>query len=399
MRRLSLTKKIIFILAIITLVALLPLLFKKAPHESLPYNKVEAVLYWLDDNRLLLSSNRRLVVYDVKRKTEIIDITAHYGATNLQAIKCISGEGAIFAFQLPTQDNARSNVSLAPTLRWLRNWHDLDTYTDLDYAEWWNVNPLDCHPFNYQREKSKSRATQGTQVEQSMNFPKLLKTNDGLTEVYQTSKNRNVTIVVRDEVHQNASTAEQDTTGAIIHISKQLQIEVPPYVRINSPLPIYPTYDVSRNLYLWYTSEHSFSADPNEWSLMAWTVTPALTVQKVFALPAGPWVYPHSFLKQLSCFACGCGCYEHLSIQMANGKIFLMVWGKAVDDSDMGLYQLEMKGTDEKLSWQPIVTGSVGKDFAVAPNGCSIAYTRDTKAFIANTCTPNKSRTADAALR
>jgi hypothetical protein len=112
-----------------------------------------------------------------------------------------------------------------------------------------------------------------------------------------------------------------------------------------------------------------------------------LTLGKTRELPAGPWVYPHSFLKKLSCFSCGCSCYEDFSVQMQNAQIYAMVGGKAVESRHQGLYKLLAPPASENARWVLVAQGpDINPQFAVSPDGCHVAYSRQGQVFVASVC-------------
>jgi hypothetical protein len=76
-------------------------------------------------------------------------------------------------------------------------------------------------------------------------------------------------------------------------------------------------------------------------------------------------VYPHTFFKKLSCFSCGCSCYEHFAARSAAGRVFAAVSGEAVADAHEGLYLF----VAEQGAWQPLAVGGELAGVAIAPSG------------------------------
>ena len=62
--------------------------------------------------------------------------------------------------------------------------------------------------------------------------------------------------------------------------------------------------------------------------------------QQKLSLPVGSFVEDSGFFKELSCFSCGCSCYQHLELSLVNGDYYLMASGRAIDDRHRGIHKL-----------------------------------------------------------
>lgn len=135
----------------------------------------------------------------------------------------------------------------------------------------------------------------------------------------------------------------------------------------------------------------SFSARPEDWSMTVrlrstkTQVEDKTQIEESITLPAGPWVYRHGFWKTMSCFSCGCACYERITMQMENDQLYFMPYGKAVDDQHRGVYRLSQEG--DAAEWEPIkVGGEVDSAFAVSPDGCRVAISEGGVPQIVDAC-------------
>ena len=134
-------------------------------------------------------------------------------------------------------------------------------------------------------------------------------------------------------------------------------------------------------------AQPSFSASPKNWSMSVQLLSAETRAEEVVSLPAGPWVYRHGFLKTMSCFSCGCACYESINMRMEDGQIYFMPYGKAVEDKHRGIYKLDRESAD--LKWQPIkLGGDVDSAFAISPDGCQVAVSEGGVPQIIDTCSP-----------
>ena len=132
-----------------------------------------------------------------------------------------------------------------------------------------------------------------------------------------------------------------------------------------------------------------FSNSPQNWSITAQVLSAGISTdtegKESVTLPAGPWVHSYGLLKTMSCFSCGCSCYENIEMQAENGQIYLMPYGAAVDEQHRGIYKLNRDSTP--LEWKPIKLGKqVSSTFAVAPDGCRIAVSEAGVPQIIDTC-------------
>lgn len=58
------------------------------------------------------------------------------------------------------------------------------------------------------------------------------------------------------------------------------------------------------------------------------------------SLPLGDFVRSSGFFKQLSCFSCGCGCYQDFRLTRVKGRYYLVASGWAFDDDVRGVFVL-----------------------------------------------------------
>jgi hypothetical protein len=139
-------------------------------------------------------------------------------------------------------------------------------------------------------------------------------------------------------------------------------------------------YDIDQDNYVLFEITSNFDENSNDWPLTAWRVTPDLALVERYILPPGPWVEKHSFLKQMSCFSCGCHCYSHMMIYGNGGKIYAHIYGKAVDNDAAGIYLLSNKGLQPE--WVSIYKGNFSNGVVLSPNGCEIFISNHKNKFL-----------------
>ena len=68
----------------------------------------------------------------------------------------------------------------------------------------------------------------------------------------------------------------------------------------------------------------------------------------------------------------GCACYAHFDLDGAQGRLYAHVYGKSVEDSAAGIY--ELTSADGKPAWAQRVNDSFEGGMLVSPDGRRIAY-------------------------
>ena len=86
----------------------------------------------------------------------------------------------------------------------------------------------------------------------------------------------------------------------------------------------------------------------------------------------------------MSCFSCGCACYERSRLQIENGQIYITVFGQAVDEEHEGIYKLFE--SEEIKEWIPVAIGKDTDGFVVSPDGCKIAINKEEGPYTVETC-------------
>ncbi|MEL6815368.1 MAG: hypothetical protein AAFP03_11210 [Cyanobacteria bacterium J06598_3] len=372
--------------------------------RRLPF-KNATVHDWRNDNNLVLSDADGLFVYelgpypstDSRITTETTAETTTKTSAERRPIEppapglafseliCTTDEVAIIAYQTSTGE------ALNYTYRW-----DPSETTPMQVNNTpanTRRNSLDCKIINTEEEQVQPYEVDGKMVSEDQYFPKLMKEQDGMTKTYNVWRASPADsredarelwdVIVRSDRAVDGTTSDSKTAV------KKIQLKIPFYSGFRQTVT--PQYDSQQQQYLWYTFPSQFGVEPADWSIKTWTVSPAFDLVKEQSLPAGPWVYPHGFMKMMSCFSCGCSCYERLSLQVENGELYIGVFGKAVEDRYAGIYKLHSSEKGE--SWKPVSLGAnVTENFAVSPDGCQVAYGESVltgeagDVFIANTC-------------
>lgn len=86
-----------------------------------------------------------------------------------------------------------------------------------------------------------------------------------------------------------------------------------------------------------------------EWPLTVNVIKPDGEQQTVL-LPVGPFIKDGDFFKDLSCFSCGCSCYQHLNMALIGDDLHLIASGWAIDDEHRGIYRLAGDAWEQVLS-------------------------------------------------
>ncbi len=148
---------------------------------------------------------------------------------------------------------------------------------------------------------------------------------------------------------------------------KSLRLRPPPGV-VHRGLGV--SLDRARGGYL-YVSPTTDFFDLSAWPRPAWRVSRDFETVDEIALPAGPWVRNGSFLKSLSCFSCGCGCYARMRVFARDGAILVSVRGRAAWRGTRGVWRLSPGGA----AWRAALSAHILDDVAISRSGCRIAYT------------------------
>lgn len=324
------------------------------PPEAIP-------LAWPDTNTLVVGYRGSLYRYDLAGRKLGEQIAESYAGS--YEPNCFGPKGGYFRVFPPvvTTKNGTKRTSAPKNqrIRQVPEWSRPDVYTEeAEPALPWSTNPLDCSridPKEY-RNKFAARIPDGRRV---VSLHPLLAAGDA--DAFVT-------------LPKGARPA-----GRILHIYR-VGAYAPP---LDLPLPgateapadfnsVVRSYRESDGGYLIYESNSQFDANLSPWPLTAWRLGPDLLTVRAITLPAGPWVVPHGFLKSMSCFSCGCSCYAHFDLAGANGRVYAHVYGKSVEDSTAGVY--ELVSVDGRATWVRRVAGNFGGRILVSPDGCSIAY-------------------------
>lgn len=334
------------------------------------------VLHWFHDDALLVASGGSLWLHDPERDEAIRSFPSPDPSLMFVEARCVTDDAAILVFGSPstTLESGRG----APLAYRFTDWQDPARYAVLDRAvEWWGFNPLDCSTFDYGKEKQKTLLVEGRERNQETGFRKLLPSSQGITEVYEAEWRRSTG--PGDRGTRRVAVALRGQDGYVL--DRTLTLELPLH-----HADVIPRYDRKNDVYLWHMpTQKGFSARPEEWQLLTWRVSPDMSLEQAVALPAGPWVYRESFVKALSCFSCGCSCYEHLDARFEDDTVFLMVHGRAVKERHQGLYRLALASAGHS-PWTPVALGNVDPLYAVSSDGCRVAYRQNEQVFVADTC-------------
>jgi len=137
------------------------------------------------------------------------------------------------------------------------------------------------------------------------------------------------------------------------------------------------TFDKVKNLYLWYLETTCFQK--NAWPLKAWWISRDLDVVSDLFIPQGPWVGE----QKTNCS----DCKAEMKIYSNDGKIFIKIWGDAINLENRGIYQLMNHADSEKAHWKKIIFEEVSSEILFSPDSCRIAYLgKNNEAKISSIC-------------
>jgi hypothetical protein len=115
-----------------------------------------------------------------------------------------------------------------------------------------------------------------------MGIPKLLHSSRGNTEAYQARS------------RLPGGRGDRGARAYLIAVTGPESVRLDGNATLELPFhhgEVRSRHDRRNDRYLWYAPTQSgFSARPEDWRILAWLVSPDLSVQEAFALPAGPWV-------------------------------------------------------------------------------------------------------------
>jgi len=350
-----------------------------------------SVHYWFANNDLLFVENERLFRYSptTNKRMPLAPSVITPDQSVVLPLCATEVGGAVSVMPTvalhPPPPKKRSAGSPAAyvdyslTEIWLvEDWQHPEKAQHVKNLPYWAINPLDCqlrvNAKTFKPDLPKLPASHPlAHGVPEQNSTSLLPSTMGQTTVYATEPTAPWTVLL---TQKNA-------------IRKRWDIALESQARIGYASYLQPVLDRKQQAVVWLTRQ-SFNADPKQWSLSAWRIALETLTMTPLSLPAGPWVYPHDFLKQLSCFSCGCSCYEQLAFAQENGQLVVHVSGKAVEEKHQGLYRLvsvsEHPGEPAKSRWLPWVKGPIDNDFALAPDGCRVAYTRQGDLYVADRC-------------
>lgn len=308
--------------------------------------------YWFEDNRLLLTGENSLTIYDLDSKASVSEVTLNMPGSRFNRALCLNEQQGILGFYARPGGGQKF---------YQVNWSSPEQFTELDTFSGPGedlYNPQDCSLLENEQPPSLLNSEDAYLTIESdsseANGPQLNLTIGPPNSPLDSDQIRNETIDVA-------------TRSSAFRWRKRMN------------------YDSAADSYLFTFEPPSFSSRPKNWTYEGWIFSPEAQLQRTIAFPAGPWVYEHGFLKVMSCFSCGCACYESLDLEMQGEQIFSMVYGKAINDEHRGLYKLEETG--DRPTWQPIARGEgVDTHVAISPDGCRAALQTDMGMTIYETC-------------
>ena len=323
---------------------------KPGPLVPIPNASGATVHHWFSDGTLLLSEENKLLIYDPTSKTSTVAVTFDKGST-LASMQCVTDEVAIALYSLPTETQTSYRINW----RSPQDYETIDSTAPSSFGN--NYNLLDCERRRHRYDSALIKNEDGL----VKHYGKTVSGIDGSPPIWAVD-------VFNSEFPPVSSGSPPDTDD-----TPDRRLELQTYSSAGQEFNA--DYDRTKDQYLWYKNANSFSAKPENWHLSTWLVSSDVKTAVEKPLPAGPWVYEHGFWKTMSCFSCGCACYERSRVQIENGQIYIRVFGQAVNEEHQGIYKLfEAEGLVE---WIPVAIGKEIGNFVVSPDGCKIAINKE----------------------
>ena len=162
------------------------------------------------------------------------------------------------------------------------------------------------------------------------------------------------------------------------NIGKSISV-IPKYIDFVSG-ELSRVYDSSQYKFLYYR-DLPFGNYTKDWEMSGWVVNSNSIIEKELGIPPGPWINEHSIFKELSCFSCGCECYEHSELKYQNNQIYISIWGDVVKEKHKGVYRLV--GEKENYGWVKMASCDVQKYFSISLDGENLVYACGGNTYIA----------------
>lgn len=344
---------------------------KHSPENSVP-------LTWISDNVIAISQYDSIYKYDIATKKVVNNLVTSYDSTNFTHYNCFSPDAAIYQKNKPIRKPKSTSRPNPEVACFITNWNHDSSSQCYDYTNKGTLIPnyLDCTTIDregrsqyYKQRIVSDKFSNG----HNFNFAPVFKASHGDTYLFGRNSG--------GEIQRTLELWKTDnSTGKSNGMSLILDNNDLPHGKDNYGNKVLSFYDIDQDNYVLFEITSNFDENSNDWPLTAWRVTPDLALVERYILPPGPWVEKHSFLKQMSCFSCGCHCYSHMMIYGNGGKIYAHIYGKAVDNDAAGIYLLSNKGLQPE--WVSIYKGNFSNGVVLSPNGCEIFISNHKNKFL-----------------
>jgi hypothetical protein len=105
-------------------------------------------LSWHDENTIIIGHHEAIYLYDLSKRMIVSKVADAYDSSNFDQGNCFSKNAGLFAVAPPkfekTNGTAITTVATKQRFRYISDWKKPDQYKDLEFAIWWNTNPIDC---------------------------------------------------------------------------------------------------------------------------------------------------------------------------------------------------------------------------------------------------------------
>jgi hypothetical protein len=360
--------------------SILDLLFKKNKQIKIVDLRQENTkpLTWLTGNIIVISKEASIYLYDIKRETLLERVVDSYDESNYQFRNCFSPYASVITLKPPIKEYKNGKINsnaihvVQNSYRYIVDWQQPSKNKNVDFTIFWGTNELDCTMVDYKgrREYTNRReAEDGFYSTRPFSSPPLFRSIHGESFLFlkKRSNNKYPKHIEVGSKYENTLDTSKDT-----YMELELDTNGMPHGNEMFPNKIESFYDSHEDNYVLYENTDQFDSKEGVWPLTAWRVTPKRKLIERYTLPPGPWVKKHSFLKELSCFSRGCEGYSYMKLYGGGGKIYVHIWGKAVDSDEAGIYLLEGKGANTR--WSSLILGNIKNNIIVSPDGCVIVF-------------------------
>jgi hypothetical protein len=100
-------------------------------------------------------------------------------------------------------------------------------------------------------------------------------------------------------------------------------------------------------------------------------------------IPKGPWVHDQ-YRAYLKNFCLNCKIHTSMKLYAQNGKIYIYIYGRSLNDRHAGIYLLT--GPYSSPEWKQVLTGRPESTPILSPDGCRFSFLLNGKLIVYDAC-------------